>query len=181
LIDRIDGAFVPYSRYLAARRDAELASELDLWALGVMGMLWCPEGVVIGRRSCDTTDAGQLENVPSGTIDGPGSEGIVDIDRVVVTELREETGLTRQELDRTPEAFLLVGDQISRVADIVVTLRTSLSFAEIRAKHESLAVPEHDSLEVVAASKPSLIGFSAVSFLPSSIAALRHAGLSIGR
>ena len=175
IIERIEGVFVPYSRYLACRHDAVLARELDLWVLGVMGMLWCPEGVVVGRRSSDTTDGGRFEIVPSGTLDGAGADNQVDIHRIVLKELREETGVTEQQVISSPESSVLVGDETDRIADVVVTLRTSLPFAAIRLSHASLSAPEHDVLEIVG-STGSDKSFNKGDFLASSLAALRHAG-----
>ena len=71
-VERIEGSFVPYSRYLSCRVDRELADMLDLWTLGVTGLLWCRDGVVLGVRSATTTDAGRLELVPSGTVPSAG-------------------------------------------------------------------------------------------------------------
>ena len=176
LIERIEGVFIPYSRYLACRHDAVLAGELDLWALGVVGMLWCPEGVVVGRRASDTTDGGRFEIVPSGTLDWAGPDDKVDIHRIVLKELREETGLSEQDVISPPKSLVLVGDETVRIADVVVTLRTPLPFAAIRLRHASLSAPEHDVLEV-AGPATSDTSFDKGDFLASSVAALRYAGV----
>jgi hypothetical protein len=176
VIERIEGAFIPYSRYLACRHDADLASKLDLWVLGVTGMLRCPEGVVVGRRASDTTDGGRFELVPSGTLDESGPDNRVDIRRIVLKELREETGLSERDVISPPKSFVLVGDETDRIADVVVTLQTPLRLDAIRSCHASLSAPEHDILDV-AGPAASLTSFDRSDLLASSVAVLRHAGV----
>ena len=151
LIERIHGRFVPYSHYLAARRDEQVADSLAIRALGVNAALLCREGLLIGRRAQHTTDPGVVELVPAGTIGTQWLQGsLVDFRACVLAELTEEVGLTPEDLSDGPTPFGLVEDVGTRVSDLVVVMRSPLSLGEIRIRFGSLPTHEHDEISALA-------------------------------
>jgi hypothetical protein len=151
-VTRIEGAFVPYSRYLASRRDADVAAHLAMRAMGVTGVLLCDDGVVVGRRAASTTDGGLLELAPAGTLDATSAaDGLLDLRQHVLVELAEELGLSRDDLTGDPLPFALVEDLEASVADLGLLLRTHLSPAAITTA--AGAGDEHTQIAVLTAAE----------------------------
>lgn len=175
---RLEGCFVPYSWYVAARENAAVSSVLSLSVMGVSGLLECPEGVVVGVRAATQLERGSLELVPSGTLDDScARDGRVDVRAHVLKELREEVGIESGGVTAGPTPFTLVLDDASGVADLGVRMRTDLSVTAIRAIHDGLDSPEYESVTVLdaVALRKAILGARRV--VPASLGLLEAAGL----
>ncbi|MCP2000805.1 NUDIX domain-containing protein [Nitrobacter winogradskyi] len=149
----IVGWISEYRYFLAQRREPSLHAALKIKPLAVTGILSCPDGVLFGRRSDRSEmDAGCWELVPSGGVDDTavGSAGRVSIERSVLTELEEETGIGASELSAHSRAVALVEDPQSHVTDVGIMLATTSSAAQIRRRFAALEKREYSELEIVA-------------------------------
>jgi hypothetical protein len=151
---RIEGGFVPYRWYIARTRDEHVARALDVWFMGVSGVLQCPDGLVVGRRSRTTTDGGLLELVPAGSLDdATEADGTLDVRRQVLRELAEELGLARAHLTADPQPFTVVEDAGVQVADVGLLLHTDLSADALVEAHRTHAGDEYDDIRVMSAAE----------------------------
>jgi hypothetical protein len=154
----IEGRVVPYSWYIACRVDRALGEELRLWVLGVTGLLLCPDGAVVGRRSTTASGAGELELAPAGTIGRSDViDGKVDVRRCILSELHEELGLNAEDLSSPPLPFALIEDDMTRVADIALQMQTPFGFAQIVAIHENQSGREYDRLYLAPTLDPGML------------------------
>ncbi len=149
----IVGWISEYRYFLAQRREPSLHAALKIKPLAVTGILSCPDGVLFGRRSDRSEmDAGCWELVPSGGVDDTavGSAGRVSIERSILTELEEETGIGASELSAHSRAVALVEDPQSHVTDVGIMLATTSSAAQIRRRFAALEKREYSEIEIVA-------------------------------
>lgn len=149
----IVGWISEYRYFLAQRREPNLHAALKINPLAVTGILSCPDGVLFGRRSDRSEmDAGCWELVPSGGVDDTavGSAGRVSIERSILTELEEETGIGASELSAHSRAVALVEDPQSHVTDVGIMLATTSSAAQIQRRFAALEKREYSELEIVA-------------------------------
>ena len=176
VVFRLEGHFVPYSWYVAARADREIAGVLGLRAVGVCAILECSDGIVLGRRAATTNDGGLLELVPSGAVDADAARaGSVDLRAAVLTEMREELGLEERDLGVGPTPFALVEDDDALLFDCGFRVSTAMSFVDVQRAQAALAHREHDYLQLLTASSADLIGAS--DFEATSTALLQAARL----
>jgi len=140
--------------------------------LGVTGLLLCPQGLVLGRRSATLAiAAGLWEPAPAGGLDRP------DPAAVVLCELQEELGLAPDRIE-TIIACGLVEDLDSGIADIVFKLTTKASAAEILAAKFGNGCAEYDELAVVALDDiPDFLARHSNKTLPSLPFMIKAAGL----
>lgn len=149
----IVGWMSEYRYFLAQRREPSLHAALKIKPLAVTGILSCPDGVLFGRRSARSEmDAGCWELVPSGGVDDAavGPDGQVSLERCILTELEEETGIAASELSAHPRAVALVEDPQSHVTDIGIMLSIASPAAQIRHCFAALGNREYSELEIVA-------------------------------
>lgn len=175
LIVRIEGRFIPYSRYVAVHEDRSIAEALDQWVMGASGILRCADGIVAGRRSRSVTDGGRLELVPSCTI---GSEAAnesneIDLGGLILQELGEEVGLQPDDLNSGPTPFVYVKDADLRVADVGFVMETTHDAAMIRSAHANLNDHEYEELLVVSPDRSSVSLLQEQGMLPTSLELLR--------
>jgi NUDIX domain len=94
--DQLVGEFVDYKLYLAQLRDPNLAEKLQITPVCISGVTCVGDAVLIGQRS-DIVSQYPLwyELAPSGGVDSRVLSGDrIDLARLVLLELEEETGLT---------------------------------------------------------------------------------------
>lgn len=144
------GEWVPYSWFLAQRRQPDLFAGLGVRAVGVSGILRCPDGLVFGRRSVAMSTGGnQWELVPSGGVD-PSAEraGSIDFTAMIRTELLEEVGV-RADSVRVGVPFAWIEDPSEHIIDIGMRLDTELSAATLDEVFVPMKGREYDELRVV--------------------------------
>jgi hypothetical protein len=177
VVVRLAGHFVPYRWYVAARADPEIASSLQLRALGVSALLRCRGGIVVGRRAATTNEGGLLELVPSGAVDADAVSGQrVDLRAAVLAELEEELGLSERDLDTAPSPFVFVEDDAALLLEAGFRMSTPLPFEKIQAKQQALPTREHDELQVLSSNSWPVI--DEPGFSTTSAALIRAAGLA---
>ena len=177
---RIVGHFVDYSRYIAQTLRPELFAQLAVRPLGVSGLMISPDGVVFGQRNANTTqNQGSWELTPSGGVDPRccTADGKIDLETHLLNELREEVGLSPEQVDHLLP-FALIEDRRSHVVDIGVLVRTPLSDAAIVDHHRNKATNEYLSLKVVAPTEiGSFLARPEIELAPASRILLRLKGL----
>ena len=149
----IVGWISEYRYFLAQRREPSLHATLKIKPLAVTGILSCSDGVLFGRRSGRSEmDSGCWELVPSGGVDDAavGSTGQVSLERCILIELEEETGIGAAELSAHSRAVALVEDPQSHVTDVGIMLATASSAAQIQHRFAALENREYSELEIVA-------------------------------
>lgn len=149
----IVGWISEYRYFLAQRREPSLHTALKIKPLAVTGVLFCPDGVLFGRRSDRSEmEAGCWELAPSGGVDDAavGPTGQVSLERCILIELEEETGVRASELSAHSRAVALVEDPQSHVTDVVIMLSTTSSADQIQHRFAALENPEYSELEIVA-------------------------------
>jgi hypothetical protein len=149
----IVGWMSEYRYFLAQRREPSLHAALKIKPLAVTGILSCPDGILFGRRSARSEmDAGCWELVPSGGVDGAavGPDGQVSLERCILIELEEETGIGASELSAHSRAVALVEDPQSHVTDVGIMLATASLAAQIQRRFAALENREYSELEIVA-------------------------------
>ncbi|MEO6381375.1 MAG: NUDIX domain-containing protein [Nitrobacter sp.] len=149
----IVGWISEYRYFLAQRREPSLHAALKIKPLAVTGILSCSDGILFGRRSGRSEmDAGCWELVPSGGVDeaAVGSAGQVSLDRCILIELEEETGIRASELSAPSRAVALVEDPQSHAIDVGIMLATASSAAQIQHRFAALENREYSELEIVA-------------------------------
>ncbi len=157
-VDYCDGRTIvgwisEYRYFLAQRREPSLHAALKIKPLAVTGILSCPDGVLFGQRSARSEmDAGCWELVPSGGVDDAavGPAGQVSLERCILIELEEETGMEAFQLSARSRAVALVEDPQSHVIDVGITLATASSAAQIQRRFAALENREYSELEIVA-------------------------------
>jgi hypothetical protein len=149
----IVGWISEYRYFLAQRREPSLHAALKIKPLAVTGILSCSDGILFGRRSGRSEmDAGCWELVPSGVVDDAavGSAGQVNLERCILIELEQETGIKASELSAHSRAVALVEDPQSHVIDVGIMLATASSAAQIQQRFAALENREYSELEIVA-------------------------------
>jgi putative hydrolase of the HAD superfamily len=118
---QINAQWRPYRSYVARRRCSDLP--LHLSPIGVTGLTWVGDRVLVGRRAAHVTAYPEAwETVPAGSIDRHDStEGTIDPGVPLLCELVEETGLTVGDVRRVV-CLGLVYDPVDDVYDIAVRL-----------------------------------------------------------
>lgn len=127
------------------RRPEIFAHGPTVTPLGVTGLLRCPEGYVVGRRSnAVAVSPGAWEMAPAGTLDRPNPV------EVLVDELQEELGLPAAAIARL-DLLGLLRDDMNGVVDICYLVETSWPFQRILEAQQSLPKAEYDALSCMSA------------------------------
>lgn len=144
----IRASVTEYRCFIAQRVRPELFALLGVRPLAVSGVLRCADGLVFGRRSAATVqDAGLWEVAPSGGME-ESSQG--DIRSQILTELREEVGLSAEHVTGI-EPFCVVEDDECHLVDIGAALEApGVSTDAVLYAWRSEAGTEYDRLTVVA-------------------------------
>lgn len=151
----IVGWMAEYRHFLAQQRDESLQPLLRIRPLAVSGILMCRDGLVFGRRTGHAgMDANLWELVPSGSIDDAAvdRDHRVNVERCLLSELEEETGIPSSEIASPARAVALVEDPRSHVTDIGMLLSLDWSATQVLHRFATLENHEYTALEVVAVS-----------------------------
>jgi hypothetical protein len=92
------GEFVDFRLWYACCKDPELRPILDIHPISVTGLTTWRGMVLVGKRSTTVSSyPGAMECCPSGSIDGSsvGVDGSIDLEKAILLELVDETGIRR--------------------------------------------------------------------------------------
>ena len=97
--EQVTGEFVDFRLWYACRQDPELSLILDVHPLGITGLTTWRGMVLVGKRSDALSSyPGFFECCPSGSVDrrAVGEDGVIDLKKMLLTELLEETGISHE-------------------------------------------------------------------------------------
>lgn len=131
--ERLSGEFIEYKYYFAQKKSKNLKEKLRLTPLGVSGCIYIDDSFVMAKRSAYITSyPGFYELVPSGGLNEMhvGLQGVIDFNYQLLTELREELGIS-QSLVQDTKPFALIFDQQDRVFDLGILISLKIDAAQI--------------------------------------------------
>lgn len=147
----IIGRRADYRWLLAQSRDTSIFKWSQVRPLAVTGLLFCQDGIVIGRRSKSVYQfPGLGELAPSGSVDLTtlDNNNNISLHRQLMQELREEVGIDSGPVtDLQPLA--IVSDVESQVFDVCFRVHTSLSWPQIQEASARNASGEYESIEIL--------------------------------
>lgn len=174
----IFGYFIEYKQFIAQRRRPDL--KLGIKPIGVSGIIVLDdkgtEYVVFARRANNSTEyPGFLELVPSGSIDKEcvGSNGVVDYQSRLLSEFREETGLS-EEYIKEISGFAFVLDVGHNVYDICckILLETSKEVVAQKFRSDEYNAPVFVAMDGL----DSFVKANVDSIVPTSMAIIEAYG-----
>ncbi|HEY3846356.1 MAG TPA: hypothetical protein VGL95_04515 [Acetobacteraceae bacterium] len=178
--DVITGHLAEFRRIVAQMERTELYEELAVRPLAVCGVLRCADGVVFGRRHAGAIyQADMWQLPPAGSVDAHGvaADGLVTLGRQLLAELREELGLTPDNVD-APVPLCVVEHPGSHVSDLGMALRSRLDGVAIRAAHARCGNGEYPTLRIVAVEDlPDFLAEAGDTMVPPAPIFLERAGL----
>ena len=145
----VRGYWSEYRRAAAQSENPALFRQIRHRGLAVCGLLFCPDGLLLGRREPNSVyQPGIWQCPPAGSVDiGAAVPGGADWRRSLLAELEEELGLgTADVRDMTP---LCLVQHPSGVLDLGIRMWTPLGAAELGARHARSGNGEYDRLLVV--------------------------------
>lgn len=172
----IEGRFVRYRDWWALRADETLRASYGVTPLAVTGVTRVAEGILLGRRSAQTTqDAGLWELVPAGSIDRGLEDGTVDPRPVLLAELHEELGIPEEAVDAIDTPQWLAEDEEPGVFDLVMGVTLRVAMGEVERLFGERPTDETAALRCVAhADVGALLGSESEALAPVSRAVLEH-------
>lgn len=145
----ISGHWTDYRSVLAQMKNPALFPTLRLQPLAVIGLLETPEGYVLGRRHPSSLYQGNFwQSPPAGSIERRGDSTAVNLGEQLLAEAEEELGLKADSLTVAPPC-LIARHPGTRILDIGIPMRTSLSFSAVEACWKNSANQEYDQLALV--------------------------------
>lgn len=146
----ISGHWTEYKRIVARARDWSLAASLHIQPLAVAGLIEGPDGIVFGKRPDNTVyQPSMWQLAPAGNVDPSAeSQGTVDLHGALMTELREELGLSAGTVsDARPVCAVL--HPSAGIVDVCISLQTRLTAADILQAHATLSDMEYPCIAIV--------------------------------
>ncbi len=178
--DMITGHLTEFRRIVAQMERPALFDALGVRPLAVCGVLRCADGVVFGRRHAGAIyQADMWQLPPAGSVDAHavGADGGVALGRQLLSELREELGLSPDEVD-TPVPPCVVEHPDTHVSDLGMALHCKLDGDAIRAAHAGRGNGEYPILRIVPlADLPGFLAAAGDAVVPPAPVFLVRAGL----
>jgi hypothetical protein len=147
----ITGHMTEYRRLVAQMEDNTLFDALRIRSLAACGVVRCADGVLVGRRPAAAIyQPGLWQLPPAGSVDAGAMrpDGTMDVRGQLLTELREEIGLTAADVS-VPHPLCLVEHDGSHVSDLGMAVSTPQRGAAVLAAHRARGNGEYDPLLVV--------------------------------
>ena len=182
--ERVTGHLTEFRRIVAQMECPGLFAALGVRPLAVCGVLRCVGGVVVGRRHPGAIyQAGMWQLPPAGSVDAGAvdADGRVDLGRQLLGELREELGLSAEDVGE-PRPLCIVEHPGSHVSDLGMALSTALEAEAVLAAQRMGGNAEYQALMVVP--ETQLAGFvveAGETLVPPAREFLTRAGLLAGR
>jgi len=170
----IVGRRAEYRWLLAQSRDQSFFPWFQVRPLAVTGILTCPEGVVIGRRSASVFQfPGLWELAPSGSVDVVKEDSNIDLLAQLMQELHEEIGLSSSEVTGI-EPLAIACDIDSQVFDVCFVLNTATRWARISELFGANANTEYDHLDILPVDQiAAFLGKNRASTTPLTLSLLQ--------
>lgn len=147
----IIGRRAEYRWLLAQSHDEDFFRWFQVRPLAVTGVLTCPEGIVIGRRSKSVFQfPGLWELAPSGSVDlgTLDAEGNIDLLTQLMQELHEEVGLQAADVANV-QPLAIACDVDSQVFDVCFVLNTAVHWEQIATRFSANTNTEYERLEIL--------------------------------
>ena len=155
----VTGHLTEYRRVVAQMERPELfairgpgpATSLGVRPLAVCGVLCCAGGVVVGRRHQGAIyQPGMWQLAPAGSVDAGAvnDDGVADLRRQLLSELREELGLAPDTVNEL-RPLCIVEHPGSHVSDLGLALTTALTAGAVLAAHRADGNGEYQELRIV--------------------------------
>lgn len=177
----VTGHVTEFRRIVAQMERPALFTELGVRPLAVCGVLRCADGVVVGRRHRGAVyQGGMWQLPPAGSVDASavGADGAVDLQRQLLSELREEVGLTADMVEE-PQPLCIVEHPDSHVSDFGLGLIARLNGKAVLAAHEASGNGEYEQIRVIArAELPAFLAELGEALVPPAREFLIRAGLA---
>lgn len=148
---RLAGRYVPYSWFVAQKRDPTLVPLLDINPLAVSGILTLGDSLVFGLRGRDVVaDRGLWELAPSGSVDIQAlrPDGSVDVAGLLLREAVEELNVDPAWL-RDIRPVALLKNQHSRVSELCFAARLEGTAERLHRVFAGRGNREYDELRLV--------------------------------
>lgn len=144
--DTIIGHWTEYKRVLAQTEKPELYPALIIRSLAVIGLIQCPEGFILGKRTVKSVYLpGYWQSPPAGTVESRDGSDEVDLIQQLYAEAEEELGLHAHHL-MDPRIISATEHTDTHIIDIGILLKTNLSFQEVSDLWKQNNNPEYDEL-----------------------------------
>ncbi|CAI3922663.1 unnamed protein product [Commensalibacter communis] len=142
----ITGYWTEYKYVLAQTERLELYSELAIRSLAVIGLIQCPQGFIIGKRTNKSVYLpGYWQSAPAGTVESRDKNDNIDLTQQLLAEANEELGLNIFHLTN-PKIISATEHTNTHIIDVGILLKTELSFEEITSLWKNNNNPEYDEL-----------------------------------
>lgn len=148
---RLAGHFVPYSWFIAQKRDPSLVPLLGLSPLAVSGLLTVGDELIFGLRGSDVVaDRGMWELAPSGSVDIQAlrADGTVDVVGLLLREAVEELNVDPAWV-RDIRPVALLQNQRTRVNELCFAARLDGTAERLRQAFAGRGNREYDELRLV--------------------------------
>ena len=160
---------------------ASPGTSLVVRPLAVCGVLRCAGGVVVGRRHAAAIyQAGMWQLPPAGSVDSGAmnDDGVADLRRQLLNELREELGLGPETVGES-RPLCIVEHPGSHVSDLGLALTTDLTAEAVLAAHRAGGNGEYQALRIVPEDRlAAFLAEAAESLVPPAREFLIRAGLT---
>lgn len=142
----INGYWTEYKYVLAQTEKPDLYPELSIRSLAVIGLIQCPQGFVLGKRTVKSVYlAGYWQSPPAGTVESRDGKDDVDLLTQLYAEAEEELGLHQSSLFN-PRIISATEHTDTHIIDIGILLETKLYFQNIHDIWLKNNNPEYDAL-----------------------------------
>lgn len=142
----IDGYWTEYKYVLAQTERPDLYPELSIKSLAVIGLIQCPQGFVLGKRTVRSVYLpGYWQSPPAGTVESRDGEDNTNLLTQLYAEAQEELGVSQNNLFN-PRILSATEHSNTHIIDIGILVETKLSFQEIQALWLKNNNPEYDEL-----------------------------------
>jgi hypothetical protein len=177
----VTGHLTEFRRIVAQMEQPALFAELGVRPLAVCGVLRCADGVVVGRRHRGAVyQGGMWQLPPAGSVDAGAVDvnGAVDLRRQLLSELREEVGLTADMVEE-PQPLCIIEHPNSHVSDFGLGLIAMLNAEALLAAYQAGGNGEYEQIRVIAKAKlPAFLAELGEALVPPAREFLMRAGLT---
>lgn len=144
--DTITGYWTEYKYVMAQAEKTELYPELSIRSLAVIGLIKCPQGFVLGKRTTKSVYLpGYWQSPPAGTVESREGKDDVNLLNQLYAEAEEELGLPQSALFN-PSIISATEHTDTHIIDIGILFATNLDFQQIQKLWQKHNNPEYDEL-----------------------------------